>query len=1021
MIPGQVPQPVYTALKNGTFINNIDAFDPEQIQPFLPSLLLCSFSSTCTFSDESLDQLRRRLLEFPQCNSLFQILNADIVTVENDLNKATAEDIESIRKIPFETASPQMKLKIVAFLLDQIAKNMDNATNLDIFEQESTLEEVICAMTVCALYMPSRFDPALIIHPLLTVPNAVTVITMLICNVSDSLESTVDYLLRAQLLDDDNVISKNRSNLLLKLLSIDPYLVEPSISQLLDANTSSGNSLALMLICVCLNSTQLINNLLCALLNKRSLTVFIHRSSDKPAVKLLRDRISEAIIAFSSSTMNDGTEASLAQLLAVLRINAGMRLSYDETNSWLLFLTRTDLNDDRYIMTALSVIIACPQLIPLHLGDEKEVEASIIAFLDWLKQRAASSETSPTLQQFFILLSIHLHAGQSEQLAALISSVLAFKITVNVRNLTTLKNLFLRHAMTERDIAERASQMPITHFLSSHHQGFLPAHCITQLLSTNSFSKHSVPIQDWIGAQITSCATPLHPVVTDLLDAYAASCFAATEFSSANCPLSEEFVLNIFDGEIMDENKMVSRLLTFFFLLCYRKSFESHVQKRTVQRFYSAKIEEVIPVRFLLNVVETRPEHFRAIRSPLVYLCGLYYPYMLPTVDSLLLSIDNELKNPEMKTIARGTPLSTSLLLKTFDGIDENPSNSMRFIRLLQKSTLREQVQAMDAVVHAMVVALNSSTPVPFANGAVVIWKRLENIIPRSLCEATVCAWSTDELKHDLLVEQPLFLFRCDERLFENDILFPCYLRILSFYLSASRTFLLQKLQINQSGRDEQRVEREELTRSLIGAQDSAVVQILLEICGRFNNTTVHRLCCAHIHQMFIADPVLSKLVHFQGYPLRLIPLAVREIPSMHICLEFVHEILALADISKRMFAIVLIAELAQQYKIESSFIRVELLLDVLTTLSRALTTDENLRLLSKAVPSLGRMMSLFPQISADVAHLLIRISSIAASRMAASATVLKTESCMERHLITLINSVLCEAASDIAGLSVKS
>lgn len=64
--------------------------------------------------------------------------------------------------------------------------------------------------------------------------------------------------------------------------------------------------------------------------------------------------------------------------------------------------------------------------------------------------------------------------------------------------------------------------------------------------------------------------------------------------------------------------------------------------------------------------------------------------------------------------------------------------------------------------------------------------------------------------------------------------------------------------------RDDQRVEREELARSLIGAQDSAVVQILLEICGRFKNIVVHRLCCAHIHQMFIADPVLSKLVHFQ-------------------------------------------------------------------------------------------------------------------------------------------------------------
>lgn len=59
-------------------------------------------------------------------------------------------------------------------------------------------------------------------------------------------------------------------------------------------------------------------------------------------------------------------------------------------------------------------------------------------------------------------------------------------------------------------------------------------------------------------------------------------------------------------------------------------------------------------------------------------------------------------------------------------------------------------------------------------------------------------------------------------------------------------------------------MEREELTRSLIGAEDSAIVQILLEICDRFNNPAVHDLACAHIHHMFIAEPLLPKVVHFQ-------------------------------------------------------------------------------------------------------------------------------------------------------------
>lgn len=39
----------------------------------------------------------------------------------------------------------------------------------------------------------------------------------------------------------------------------------------------------------------------------------------------------------------------------------------------------------------------------------------------------------------------------------------------------------------------------------------------------------------------------------------------------------------------------------------------------------------------------------------------------------------------------------------------------------------------------------------------------------------------------------------------------------------------------------------------------------------------------------------------------------MKKIPSMHICIKWVHELLAVPDLSKRLFAIVLIAELAEQ------------------------------------------------------------------------------------------------------------
>lgn len=88
---------------------------------------------------------------------------------------------------------------------------------------------------------------------------------------------------------------------------------------------------------------------------------------------------------------------------------------------------------------------------------------------------------------------------------------------------------------------------------------------------------------------------------------------------------------------------------------------------------------------------------------------------------------------------------------------------------------------------------------------------------------------------------------------------------------------------------------------------------------------------------------------------------------------------------------------------------RVELVVDVLTTLERMLPCDEILYLTYGTVNSLGRMMYLFPQVTADIAHFLSRVSAVATSRMSVSATVLKSPFCLERRLVDSINRILTE------------
>jgi integrator complex subunit 2 len=59
-------------------------------------------------------------------------------------------------------------------------------------------------------------------------------------------------------------------------------------------------------------------------------------------------------------------------------------------------------------------------------------------------------------------------------------------------------------------------------------------------------------------------------------------------------------------------------------------------------------------------------------------------------------------------------------------------------------------------------------------------------------------------------------------------------------------------------------------------------------------------IICSFLHQMFIDNSNLAELVHFQGYPKQLIPILVRGVPSMHICIDFVPKLLSHNDLNKQ-------------------------------------------------------------------------------------------------------------------------
>jgi len=183
--------------------------------------------------------------------------------------------------------------------------------------------------------------------------------------------------------------------------------------------------------------------------------------------------------------------------------------------------------------------------------------------------------------------------------------------------------------------------------------------------------------------------------------------------------------------------------------------------------------------------------------------------------------------------------------------------------------------------------------------------------------------------------------------------------------------------------------ERNDLCSAVIHAQETAIVQCLLEICDAKSDENalilrrIRRTVAALVHHMFIMDTLLTKLVHFQMYPIRLIAVMVKEVPSMHICLDFIPELLAQADIRRRVFGVALLAELAGQYRIPLVYAQGQLIVDVLHSLLTETAIDQAMELCNAVLPSLGRLMLHMPALGGALSELLARVAALAKARLA--------------------------------------
>uniref|UniRef100_A0A674N1G6 Integrator complex subunit 2 n=1 Tax=Takifugu rubripes TaxID=31033 RepID=A0A674N1G6_TAKRU len=1085
--------------------------DPELrlLLPCLVRMALCAPADQSQSWAQDKKLILRLLSGVEAVNSIVALLSVDFHALEQDArkeqqlrHKAGGANAESILvsqlqhglTLEFENSDPLRRLRLtLSELLAIMNKVVDSngeffLKSSELFESSVYLEEVADVLCILQAELPSLLPIVDVAEALLHVRNGDWFLCLLVANVPDSFNEVCRGLIKnGERQDEESVGGRRRTEALRRLCQMNPsqalniramvveecHLPGLGVALTLDYRPDTADDAVSPLV-------SYVSGLLLGTNSKVRtwFSMFIRngqqrkRESSSVLWQMRRQLLLElvAILPRSRSTHgpNDGDnegsagysglrEAHVVKASALLRLYcalmgiAGLRPTDEEAEQLLQLMTSRPPATPagvRFVSLSFCKLLAFP-----HLVSTPEQEQLMVMWLSWMIKEEEYFESAAGVAASFgemlLLVAMYFHSNQLSSIIELVCSTLGMKIAIKPSSLSKMKTIFTQEIFTEQVVTAHAVRVAVTNSLSANITGFLPIHCIYQLLRSRAFTKHKVSIKDWIYRQLCETIMPIHTQLIPLIDAYINSILTPASKANpeaTNQPITEQEILNVFlssAGVTRQRYSITTQLLILYYILSYEENLLASTKQLALMqkkpKSYSAALMDQIPIKYLVTQAQGLQQELGGLHSALLRLLATNYPHLCLVEDWMC---EEEVTGTLPLLRKMMLPISTCKYTQNqlHQAFQKLPSSSPRLMRILERLTLLspgDLIPYAEALTSSMALLLEPAVPRRILQTVNKLWISLNTVMPRRLWVMTVNALQPSAkllgqqryTQNDLMVD-PLIVLRCNRRVYRCPPLMDIVLHMLNGYLLASKAYLHCHLKetadfdrqsqtiSNQGGSgqsDTPEVTREELKNALLAAQDSAAVQILLEVClptseeqqlGATNDTLltsirgpasvkskegsllsdlreVQCLICCLLHQMFIADPNIAKLVHFQGYPQALLPLTVAGIPSIHICLDFIPELLAQPQLEKQIFAIQLLSQLCTQYALPKSLSVARLAISVMGTLLTVLTRAKRYSFFMPILPCLVAFCQAFPPLYDDVAALLVQVGQVCASDVA--------------------------------------
>uniref|UniRef100_A0A671L798 Integrator complex subunit 2-like n=1 Tax=Sinocyclocheilus anshuiensis TaxID=1608454 RepID=A0A671L798_9TELE len=1077
--------------------------DPELrlLLPCLVRMALCAPADQSNAWAQDKKLILRLLSGVEAVNSIVALLSVDFHALEQDArkeqhlrHKAGGSNSESILvsqlqhglTLEFEHSDPLRRLRLALSELLAIMNKVADSNgefflkSSELFESPVYLEEVADVLCILQAELPSLLPIIEMAEALLHVRNGEWFLCLLVANVPDSFSEVCRELIKnGERQDEESVGGRRRTEALRQLCQMNPsqalniramvveecHLPGLGVALTLDYKPDMADEAVSPLV-------SYVSGLLLGTNGKVRtwFSMFIRngqqrkRESSSVLWQMRRQLLLELVAILprsrsthvpndtdmdseSSSGYSGLREEHVVKASALLRLYcalmgiAGLRPTDEEAEQLLQLMTSRPPATPagvRFVSLSFCKLLAFPTLV-----STPEQEQLMVMWLSWMIKEEEYFESaagvSASFGEMLLLVAMYFHSNQLSAIIELVCSTLGMKIAIKPSSLSKMKTIFTQEIFTEQVVTAHAVRVAVTNNLSANITGFLPIHCIYQLLRSRAFTKHKVSIKDWIFRQLCETTTPLHTQLLPLIDVYINSILtpaSKTNPEATNQPITEQEILNVFQGlaggdggKVRSQHTITTQLLILYYILSYEEALLANTKTLALMqkkpKSYSPALMDQIPIKHLIRQAQGLQQELGGLHSALLRLLATNYPHLCMVEDWIS---EEEVTGTlpllrKMLLTSSSCKYSQTQLREAFQNV---LSGGPRLLRILEHLTLLsagDLIPYAEALTASMGLLLEDGVSRRILQTVNKLWMVLNTVMPRKLWVMTVNAQQPlvkllrqqRYTQNDLMVD-PLIVLRCDSRVFRCPPLMDITLHMLNGYLLASKAYLNAHLKetaeferqaqtvsnLGLSGQpDTPEVTREELKNALLAAQDSAAVQILLEVClpppqeelqlggggGReaeggllSDLREVQCLICCLLHQMFIADPNIAKLVHFQGYPQALLPLTVAGIPSMHICLDFIPELLAQPQLEKQIFAIQLLSHLCTQYALPKSLSVARLAISVMGTILTVLTRAKRFAFFMPTLPCLVSFCKAFPPLFDDVMSLLVQVGQVSAA-----------------------------------------